>query len=638
MITNWTRKAARGWYLVRYHRASQLMRRVVSIARRRYEAKRGGGFYASGPVGKTRARACAGFERIARARKEEAGYRLRGIHGSEECRGGTREVFGDSFPPLTVRFLNVRHSLPDPIDWRLECWPEASQLWRFHLHYHEFLLDAAADGTEVALRGAWDVVEQWIENNRLSDPRVLFDAWHPYCISRRLPVWICLWTTSPPDEPLRKQVLDSLWMQARYLAGHLERDLGGNHLLENLRALILAGCFLDCPEAEGWRHLAGRFLRDELAEQILPHGEHFERSPMYHAAMLDAVLDIRDAAGELMLETAALAAESAEKMGGFLREVLHPDGGIPLLGDSCFGETPSPAGLLGRTGVGKGGPRSVRPTVAKRGGQCCGNYWIYRDEESVVLLDAGPVGPDHLPAHAHADLLTFEASFRGSRLFVDSGVGSYQDDDDRRYCRSTAAHNALEIDGTDQCDMWSKFRMGYRGWPSGLTVGETAGFFWAGATHNAYRRLGVPNVGRWFACRPGGPWICVDWAVGKGWHRYTNRLHLYPEVVAEQTGDSEVALKLEERTLKLRFFAPGEVAIEQGWYYPKMGYRQSAAVVCWRASTRRPVVCGWALTGNDAAGNADLDARDIRDLRIRWTDPDGATELRLPGAPCTLRF
>ena len=106
-----------------------------------------------------------------------------------------------------------------------------------------------------------------------------------------------------------------------------------------------------------------------------------------------------------------------------------------------------------------------------------------------------------MPAHAHADLLTFEASFGGRRLFVDSGVFNYEDDAMRRYCRSSAAHNVLQIDGHDQCDMWSRFRMGYRGWPTGLECGQTHGFHWARAAHNAYRRLGVPKLGRWLACR-----------------------------------------------------------------------------------------------------------------------------------------
>jgi uncharacterized heparinase superfamily protein len=145
--------------------------------------------------------------------------------------------------------------------------------------------------------------------------------------------------------------------------------------------------------------------------------------------------------------------------------------------------------------------RSAAAAAARR----VGDYWTWRHERDYLLFDAGPVGPDHLPAHAHADLLNIEISIDGRRFVVDSGVFDYEDGPMRRYCRSTAAHNALEIDGASQCDMWSRFRMGHRGWPTSLFTGSEGGFDWTSAAHNAYRRLGAPTVGRWIACRPGGP-------------------------------------------------------------------------------------------------------------------------------------
>ena len=683
-MTLLTRKAARGWYILRYHRPSQLAARLLSIVRRRYEAACGAGRDAPAPASLPTVRHHAGLERIARARLESR---------AAEAAAADRLLEG------RYCFLHVERELPDPIDWRLECWPDAPHLWRFHLHYHEFLLDLAAEGH---FGRAWEIVCQWIENNPLRDPRVRLDAWHPYCISRRLPVWISLWTASPPGGQLRGRILAGMQLQADDLANHLERDLGGNHLLENLRALMLAGCFLDGPEAARWREEASRWLRRELAAQILPHSEHFERSPMYHAAMLDAVLDIRDAAEGLVPETARLAAEAAEKMSGFLKAVLHPDGQIPLLGDSCFGETPLPARLLQRAAaqdeaadlppghatdwLDRKSEGSTQPHARASGlrlneekqaarAMRLGDYWVYRDEESFVLLDAGPVGADHLPAHAHADLLSFEASFRGARLLVDSGVASYEDDAMRRYCRSTAAHNVLEIDGENQCDMWSKFRMGYRGWPSGLIVGQTdgtekgdrhrncsyqfssqttigcgasplfqpsqtGGFSWARACHNAYRRLGVPVVGRWFACRPGGPWLCVDWAEGKGTHRCTNRLHLHPEVAVEQTVDGELTLRVAGAELRLRFFTPGEVTVSEAWYCPAMGCRQPAPVICWTATATLPAVCGWSLAWGADRGTAVLQdsKRNLQSAangletrstgwRLRWRDEKEETDL-----------
>jgi uncharacterized heparinase superfamily protein len=539
------------------------------------------------------------------------------------------------------RFLNVERLLPDPIDWRLEDWPEVTHLWRFQLHYHGFLLDLAAEELRTGegdwLDRGWHIVDQWIRHNPLSDPRVQFDAWHPYCISRRLPAWIFLWLVSPPAQTLRTRVLGSMLSQARLLEDHLEWDLGGNHLLENVRALILTGCFLDGPHADRWRKNGTRILHNELSQQILAHGEHFERSPMYHAEMLGAVLDVRDAVASVMPNLARRCDQMGTEMAGFLQDILHPDEEIPLLGDSCFGETAAAGHLITRARA-DGAPSQVpgnldspEPSTAPTS-RTVGDYWVYRGGEDFLILDAGRLGPDHLPAHAHGDLLTFEGSIAGNRLFVDSGVFNYEDDSMRRYCRSTAAHNVLQIDGQDQCDMWSRFRMGYRGWPIDFARGESRGFHWTRAEHNAYRRIGVPSVGRWVACRRGGPWLCVDWAHGAGPHELTAWLHLHPDVAAEKTAEHEIRLELHGMVLKLRYLVPGRVTIDQGWYCPEFGRRLSAPVVRWSAQRALPAYCGWSLSwGTGCPGAASLDTSDARNPTIRWQESDNAVQMQVTG-------
>ncbi len=42
-----------------------------------------------------------------------------------------------------------------------------------------------------------------------------------------------------------------------------------------------------------------------------------------------------------------------------------------------------------------------------------------------------------------------------------SGAFNYGDDRWRPYCRSTAAHNVLQVDDENQRDVWSQFRTGY---------------------------------------------------------------------------------------------------------------------------------------------------------------------------------
>ena len=90
------------------------------------------------------------------------------------------------------------------------------------------------------------------------------------------------------------------------------------------------------------------------------------------------------------------------------------------------------------------------------------------------MVDGGPGGPDHLMAHAHADLFSYELSLFGERFVVDTGVYEYPAGPMRQYVRSTAAHNTASVDGVDQIECWDSFRVARRAAPNDVTW-ETSG-------------------------------------------------------------------------------------------------------------------------------------------------------------------
>jgi uncharacterized heparinase superfamily protein len=597
----------RYWHLLRYHRPSQFARRAISHVRRRMLRKSRGGRFAR-PLQQTPALRSnspllsVANRKLSNRRKQGACARADAILAGRFC------------------FLNKTLDLSDPVDWRLSRHSDVDPLWRFHLHYQEYLLDLLADDAPGRAAAAhvrtWELIRQWIAGNSLTDPRTHVDGWHPFCISRRLPVWIAVWQVAPPSDEMAAAFLESTFRQGRFLASHLERDLGGNHLIENAHALALAAVFFDGAEADGWLRIARKIFERELPEQILEHGEHFERSPMYHAQMLDALLDIRDGARNLDSQLARSCGDAAARMAGFLEQILHPDGEIPLLGDSAFGESPPPGELI-RQAIQTGNePRQPASNVSLT--RRAGDYWTFREGSDFLLLDGGPVGPDHLPAHAHSDLTTFEFSIGGRRLVVDSGVFAYSDDELRRYCRSTGAHNVLQIDDCEQCDTWSRFRMGYRGRPVSMESGSAFGFDWARVRHNAFRRIGVPEVGRWVACRRGGPWLIVDWADGRGSHWLTNRLHLHPDVNIEDVSANLVELRLGSELVRLGSLTPGKLEIEGGYYCPEFGHQLPAQIVCWTSRLELPGACGWWFDRSPTAGTASLKQFPIAGDALHW--------------------
>jgi hypothetical protein len=467
-------------------------------------------------------------------------------------------------------------------------------LGRFYLHYHEFFLPKDSGDRWPAPPGKiWQLIAQWIEEYSRPSSLYSLDAWHPYVISRRIPVWVKLFSVHPPNEPIAGRVLSSLTAQARWLAKNLEFDLGGNHLVQNLRALAVAGAFFDGAEASCWLHTVEKLLPNQCREQILPAGEHFERSPMYHVDMLLSLVDV----WESLRACGQRQSDSLEKLKGqmavFLEKVLHPDGQIPLFGDSTLDLTPSPEAVLGR--LGRGAPEL---SPAGPSSEQVGDYWLYRHEGKFVIFDAGPVGPDHLPAHAHADLLGVEASWNGRRLFVDAGVFDYEESPQRSYCRSTTAHNTLEVDGANQCDVWSRFRMGRRGWPGKLVVGEAKPFRWAWCTHNAYRHLGVPRVGRLVVCIDGGPWVIVDVAAGRGRHRLLSRLRVGPGWSTQRVDRAK--WEIHSSSGRVLVFSPAESgSIEEAvaWYYPHFGEEVRITELVQQQSSTLPAVFYWVVAG-----------------------------------------
>jgi uncharacterized heparinase superfamily protein len=566
-------------------------------------------------------------------RREQSGFEAivsRHLALYESPNRGTERrdaLLADSF-----EFLNERRTLPLPIDWGLTSVAPVSHLWRFHLHYHEFLIDLLAGSREAgagtqherrrtAHERLWAIVDDWICANPIDRPGALSDAWHPFCLSKRIAVWLMAWLACAPPQDARDRVAASLEGQIRFLERHLEWDLRGNHLLENLRTLALAGAFFSGDRAERRLDLAERWLRRQLAEQILPSGEHFERSPMYHAQMLSAVLDVRDAVASIRPELAALCGDVARRMGTFLRAVTHPDGEVALLSDTALGETPSVDVLL------RDADLAPAPSCERTGPEVVGDYWTWRDRGDYVLFDAGPIGADELPAHAHCDLLTIEASIGGRRVFVDSGVYDYDAGPMREYCRSTAAHNVLQIDGAEQCDMWSRFRVGYRGHPSPLEHGQSGEFSWCRATHNAYRRLRVPLIGRWLACRKGGPWFCVDWADGDGIHELTVRLHLSPDVSVTSESPQAMRIDVGERSLRLASLTEAGVTIDEGWYCADFGTRFPGTILAMTTKAQLPAHVGWVLHDADCPQKAILHRSEDGRIAVHWQGANTAVTL-----------
>ena len=135
---------------------------------------------------------------------------------------------------------------------------------------------------------------------------------------------------------------------------------------------------------------------------------------------------------------------------------------------------------------------------------------MLRSGRDQAVLDVGPIGPRHLYAHAHADVLSFVLWADGRPVLIDPGTFQYTGPW-RDHFRSTAAHSTVEVDGLDQCEFWGDFRAARTPRVSVAPPEGVAGATLVNAAHDGYRRLADPVIHRrTFAWIPGDGIVVVD--------------------------------------------------------------------------------------------------------------------------------
>ena len=499
------------------------------------------------------------------------------------------EAFRELLTTRRFTFLNRTVACNGSIPWNDR---RHAKLWLYHLNYFDFLnVDFALPEEESALKSALEIMLDWCAHNTQGTEV----GWEPYALSVRIVNWLKFLVRHECSLESRgfgaevNTLVECLGTQAATLERRIEKDLRGNHLLKNIKALLFAGAMLDTRLSTRWRAEGQRLLEQELNEQILPDGGHFERSPMYHSQILEDLTEIRllhDGMGS-RLACADLLGQKIDSMARFLRAILHPDGEIPLFNDSVLGGArPSRQSLaMTESRESENVDSEPRAIVFPESG-----YGVIRSAEarSTLIFDCGPLGPDYQPGHGHCDVLSYELSLDGQRVVVDTGVSTYEPGPERAYERSTSAHNTVRVDDEEQAEIWSSFRVGRRPQVGELQGGNDGPFHFLSGEHDAYRRLGVAHT-RTILFHAPDTWIVADVLRGSGSHRVESFLHFHPQVrlepVAEHVGSSDGPLlgrwtvELSHQPYLLSAYGDGEFDIHMCWYAERFGDRQPSKVL-----------------------------------------------------------
>jgi uncharacterized heparinase superfamily protein len=464
--------------------------------------------------------------------------------------------------PTKFRFLNQTLTLPLQGDWDNT---GIEKLWLYNLHYFDDLNASKAD-ERIQWHQEW--IKRWIINN----PPALGSGWEPYPTSLRIVNWVKWLGAGNSAVP---GMLESLALQAGWLAKRLEWHLLGNHLFANAKALVFAGLFFEGPEATAWLNTGIKIIIRELPEQVLADGGNFERSPMYHAIFLEDLLDLVNAATNwnsfVPYTLVSRWRDTAKLMLGWLSGMTHPDGEIGLFNDAAFRIAPQVSELqrYAKT-FGIESPYNSTEVGARLLHYPDSGYVRLHSQAAVALLDVAPIGPDYLPGHAHADTLSFELSVAGQRVVVNGGTSRYGLGPERLRERGTAAHSTVVLAGQNSSEVWSGFRVARRAYPFDLQLQDGAGVMKVACSHDGYKRLpGAPVHRREWVMDAGS--LQVSDAVCGGTHTAFARYILHPSVTVVPVGSNAWQLTLAGAQNLRVVVSAGLGRIEPASYAPEFG-------------------------------------------------------------------
>lgn len=457
------------------------------------------------------------------------------------------------------KFLNETHSL------KVVGWDDnsISKLWRYNLHYFDYLLQNENSAYQIEYH--LKLIEKWIDDN----PFGKGTGWEPYPTSLRIINWIKWhWFCNGLSEKAKL----SLWNQIRWLQNRPEYHLLGNHLFINAKALLFASAFFRLDSNSKYFRESNSILKNELKEQFLKDGAHFELSPMYHSLAMEDLLDLISISNKVPSNFPSKEILKKYCKGMYwLETMIYNNGELAHFNDCANGIAPKYSDLEDyaiKLGIAKEKSSINKLYIHKESG-----FVVYKDEKSHLIADFGKIGPDYLPGHAHADTLSFELAVNGERIVVNSGTSLYGSSVDRLLQRGTGAHSTIQIDMENSSEVWSGFRVARRAVPFNIHVNSNTGSdnkISFQASHNGYLRLKNKAIHTRKFKLSNNTWNIQDEITGFS-NNVVSRFYLHPEIEVHKSEKGMTLSKNQIDLIEFKYDLKLDLQLIDTFYHDQFG-------------------------------------------------------------------
>lgn len=464
--------------------------------------------------------------------------------------------------------MDAPQILEQSLHWQLKCWGFEHLEWTW-LGYED---SQELPNEAIAVHRAW--MDEWRGNYPIAaDTDYLRQYWMPHSVCLRILNWArydALFHEGL-DSDFRRQIREFIYKHGAFLSDNVEHGVGGNHLIENAVALVVAGVYAD---ERSWREQGARLFERGAGEQFFDDGGHFERSPMYHLIVCQRYLtahSLLSAVGEESEDVQRCSSEAVE----FLKQLRPPDGQIPLLNDSVFGEAlelDECVSYARGVGVACGSDTGLSTDCSSESMPDSGFYW-FGEQDNWMLVAAHESAVPHMPAHAHAHPGHVSLWLDGERVLTDTGVYEYAAGPRRDRARSVRGHNTVQVGEDEPVRMASSFWLWGQIDPT-VDVNDRGGclrmsYDGGGIGRPSYsheRQVIDEEVG----------WRVTDRLTCEGPAR--SRLHVHPAYEASREGDG-VMIANGERVVRIEPRNCDSLRLETAPYYPEFGERLDRDVI-----------------------------------------------------------
>ncbi len=384
------------------------------------------------------------------------------------------------------------------------------------------------------------------------------------------------------EQPWLASVTRSLAQHLVYIESNLEFSnfLTSNHYLSDIVGLYCISTFLDGKGMAAKRREYRQRIEAEMARQVYEDGGDYEASTGYHLLVTQLFVTALLLMRADSVSPKPQFVNRLKLMFRFLNVVANSSGELPHVGDCDDGRTellsddlqqmitrpfeernslrvsnflgigqrllgegrgpgddaawfgfelpPSEEKGPRRTGQGSdevGQPPAEPITVLPDSG-----IGVLRHGSAELLFFAVPNGIHGKGSHTHNDKLSFVLRVGGQEIFSDSGTGCYTRDlRTRNRFRSTAAHNTLMVDGTEQNRIHPGplgcFHPGNEAVVTRIEQGKDPCGRFLRASHMGYCSLGVTHT-RTIRLAEKQTFVVEDELAGNGVHDFEFNLQL----------------------------------------------------------------------------------------------------------------